>query len=63
MSTSEQWIKLTDNKPTEWVVVKTKIDDEFGVRNEQELKYGNYLWWIPDGSMYVYYTPTHWKPL
>jgi hypothetical protein len=21
------------------------------------------MWWFPDGSMYVYYTPTHWKPL
>lgn len=19
------------------------------------------LWFLPDGSMYVYYTPTHWR--
>lgn len=35
--------------------------DENGERNEQSLKRmaGNKLWWVPDGSMYVYYTPTH----
>lgn len=37
----------------------TKIDDENGVRNEQKLIRRGNLWWYPDGSMYVYYTPTH----
>jgi hypothetical protein len=45
------------------VPVFTKIDDELGVRNEQPLKRQGRLWWFVDGSMYVYYTPTHWKPL
>lgn len=45
------------------IVVQTKIDDGLGVRNEQPLKRGGNLWWFPDGSMYVYYTPTHWKPV
>lgn len=46
-------------------VVMTKIDDERGPRNEQTLKRiaGSNLWWTPDGSMYVYYAPTHWKPV
>lgn len=44
-------------------VVMTKIDDARGCRNEQELRLQNGLWWIPDGSMYVYYCPTHWKPI
>lgn len=44
------------------VLVSTKIDDETGVRNEQTLKRSGNLWWLPDGSMYVYYRPTHWKP-
>jgi hypothetical protein len=39
----------------------TKIDDERGVRNEQTLKRQGRLWFYPDDSMYVYYTPTHWK--
>ncbi|WP_250512653.1 hypothetical protein [Caballeronia sp. INDeC2] len=43
--------------------VMTKIDDSFGPRNEQSLKRRGHLWWCPDDSMYVYYTPTHWKPM
>ncbi len=45
------------------VVVLTKIDDGKGVRNEEPLKRLGNLWYFPDGSMYVYYTPTHWQPL
>ena len=34
-----------------------------GVRNEAPLKLHDRgrLWFFPDGSMYVYYTPTHWR--
>ncbi len=45
------------------IVLMTKIDDENGIRNEQELKRSGNLWFVPDGSMYVYYTPTHWRYL
>ena len=52
----------------EGVVVMTKIDDADGVRNEQSLVKRTRepgktrpMWWYPDGSMYVYYTPTHWR--
>jgi hypothetical protein len=55
------WIKCTDDLPAEGRTVMTKIDDENGRRNEQALKRQGNLWWYPDGSMYVYYTPTHWK--
>ena len=51
-----------DSAP-ENVVVLTKIDDDKGARNQQPLKRNGRLWWFPDGSMYVYYTPTHWSPL
>jgi len=44
-------------------VVMTLISDEQGIRNEQTLKRRGRLWWFPDGSMYVYYTPTHWRKL
>ena len=44
-------------------VVMTKIDDGRGVRNTQSLKLIGRLWFYPDGSMYVYYTPTHWQPV
>lgn len=42
-------------------MVLTKIDDADGCRNEQPLKRRGPLWFKPDGSMYVYYSPTHWK--
>lgn len=54
----------------EGVEILTKIDDAHGERNIASLvKKTRYpgktrpMFWIPDGSMYVYYTPTHWKPL
>lgn len=47
----------------EGVEVKTKLMDGMGSRNEQTLRRKGNLWWFPDGSMYVYYTPTHWKPM
>lgn len=43
--------------------VKTKIDDEHGVRNEALLTRDGRLWFINKGrrdEMYVYYQPTHW---
>ncbi len=54
----------------EGVEVMTKIDDGKGERNVQSLVKRTRipgetqpLWWTPNGSMYVYYTPTHWRPL
>lgn len=47
--------------PPQGMVVLTKIHDEHGPRNERPLKREGRLWWFADGSMYVYYTPTHWK--
>lgn len=60
---NDGWIKVDDQKPPMCEVVMTKIDDEAGCRNEQTLKLvSGRLWFFPDGSMYVYYTPTHWRP-
>lgn len=59
---SEQTWKRTDAIPSpEGVEVETKIDDAQGCRNEQTLKRQGRLWFTPDGAMYVYYTPTHWR--
>lgn len=59
--TAPIWHKTADILPPCGVVVMTKIDDDQGVRNEQELElYGN-LWFVKGGSMYVYYRPTHWR--
>lgn len=56
-----EW-KTYDTAP-ESAVVMTKIDDQDGVRNEQPLKKIGNLWYISDGSMYVYHRPTHWRPM
>ena len=49
------------NTAPDKVVVETKIDDASGVRNIQTLKRDRNMWWLPDGSMYVYYRPSHWR--
>lgn len=56
------WTRTIDRLPAEGEVVDTKISDANGERNEQQLKRQGNLWFHPSGDMYVYYTPTHWKP-
>lgn len=57
-----EWVKTADRLPPNDLVVDTKIDDPKGLRNECKLKlYNNRLWFFSDGSMYVYYQPTHWR--
>jgi hypothetical protein len=53
----------------EGVEVETKIHDAAGARNVQTLVKRTRepgqtrpLFWTPDGSMHVYYAPTHWRP-
>lgn len=53
--------KQTEELAPDGQVVETKIHDEHGCRNVQTLKRQGRLWFYPDGSMYVYYTPTHWR--
>ena len=55
------WNNITESPAPEGVVIWTKIDDHLGRRNEQQLIRKGNLWWFTDMSMYVYYTPTHWK--
>lgn len=54
------WKRCRNELPSDGEVVSTKIHDDSGPRNEQLLKRQGRLWFFPDGSMYVYYTPTHW---
>lgn len=56
-----EWVSVNDDLPPENKIVMTKIDDINGCRNEQLLKRMGKLWFSPDGSIYVYYTPTHWR--
>ena len=58
-----EWIKCSERTPPDNLIVHTKIADEQGTRNKFKLMRINSLWFLPDKSMYVYYKPTHWKPL
>lgn len=57
------WTLTADRRPDEGVEVETKIEDDRGIRNQQPLVRQGRLWFFPSGEMYVYYTPTHWRPL
>lgn len=57
------WTAVVDRLPPEGVEVRVKIDDDQGLRNECTLIYNRNLWWTPDQSMYVYWKPTHWRPM
>lgn len=57
------WNKTAEQLPETGIPVHTKIDDEDGCRNEQPLMRQGKLWYFTDGSMYVYYTPTHWREM
>jgi hypothetical protein len=64
------WRRTYTEKSPRWTCpdgeeLLTKIDDDHGARNEAKLtRFGN-LWHTgpTQSSMYVYYTPTHWKPI
>jgi len=49
------WKKVSEEQPPQKKVLKTKIVDENGERNEQELIKSGNLWWLPDMSMYNNY--------
>ena len=59
--TNDNWKVITEASPPQGVAVLTKIDGAGGPRNEQVLVRNENLWFFPDMSMYVYYTPTHFK--
>lgn len=65
-ATQYDWKRCSDQLPPLDLEVMTKIDDANGCRNEQTLKLYQRspetrpMWFFPDMSMYVYYTPTHW---
>lgn len=54
-----EWRPITT--APEGVTVQTKVDDARGIRNIQPLRRSGGLWFFPDGKMYVYYEPTHWR--
>ena len=55
------WTSIENLLPPEEMVVETKISDEKGDRNFSDLVLYMGRFFFPDMSMYVYYTPTHWR--
>lgn len=61
---NKKWIKIIGSElPPEGKKVNMRIDDQNGIRNEAPLIRKGYRFFLPDMSMYVYYTPTHWEKL
>lgn len=55
-----KWINVNEELPKEGVVVHAMLGKR---RVVTDLKRRGRLWFLSDGSMYVYYTPTHWQPI
>lgn len=51
------WISTKESLPKQGEVVLTLSPNG----TEQPLKRVGRLWFFPDGSMYVYYTPAFWR--
>lgn len=58
-----EWIAVKDSMPEEGKQVWTKIDDEKGIRNVAKLRRKGRMWLMVNRPVYVYYSPTHWKPI
>lgn len=59
MNVPTGWTDCADDLPPEGEVVLTLSPG----RMDQPLKRNGRLWFVDDGSMYVYYEPTAWRPL
>ena len=66
MSEKNEWQDIST--APEDIEIMTKIDDAHGERCVQSLVKRTRIpgktspmFWLTDGSMYVYYTPTHWR--
>lgn len=55
--TANTWTPISDGRPPEGVLVD--VITETG--DERQLIYASNLWWVPDRSMYVYFTPVFWR--
>ena len=55
------WIRVADQLPPEEFLVDTKIDDQHGPRQEEQLRRVGEWWWVRNCTRQVFYTPTHWR--
>jgi len=59
------WRCTKEVMPKEGQPVETLIKDDLceGERNAVVLKRKGSTWWYRNGKEFVYYTPTHWRPI
>ena len=53
------WTPVADALPPSGQVVQVRTPGG----DVRSLIFEVTLWWLPDRSMYVYFTPTHWRPI
>jgi hypothetical protein len=56
-----RWTACANVLPPEGLLILTKCADQD--RAPAPLRRFENLWWLPDGSLYAYYRPTHWRHL
>jgi len=56
----QPWIKVAEGSLPEHQKV-VEVLSPGGERSQ--LRFDSGMWWLPDGSMYVYFTPTHWREI
>ena len=56
MNEDDRWIAVALEDPPEGVLLDTTNGSRV-----QPLIYEQGQWWLPDRSMYVYYTPMFWR--
>lgn len=57
------WTRCEHILPPNGVVVQTKLDEDDGVYIERLAKRHETFWFMTSGAVYMFYTPTHWRPL
>lgn len=55
------WISVNDSLPPQKTVVKTIIFQKEKGRMEQNLMLIGRKWFLPGSTVYINYSPTHWK--
>lgn len=53
---SGEWYDVTESSPPPGLLVQVPNNEGAILRRR------GWLWFLPDDSMYVYYTPTQWRP-
>ena len=57
MGETKYWTLTANELPPEKELVETLSPNGLA----QDLKYYHGLWWLPDMSLYIYYTPQFWR--